>query len=224
MQREEKQQDAVLEAIISKINDLKNSIAGMIVKVENEYETLNWPTFLDNFALISGQLTTLSKMLSNDKAPILRGLTVLPLLLSPDRDDELARLTEGRLITFAHDVKQVAAMNKVVSHVWEIVSKSREEWETEAGSRAGAAQTSLVADTSILVAAVGMGKGLKPPQAPQGIMGGPPGPQQRGPGSLGPPQGPPQGPMPPQMGPMAKAPSAIKTNIKAAAQVHPYSR
>jgi mediator of RNA polymerase II transcription subunit 8 len=56
MQREEKQQDAVLEAIISKVNDLKNSIAGMIVKVENEYETLNWPTFLDNFALISGQV------------------------------------------------------------------------------------------------------------------------------------------------------------------------
>jgi mediator of RNA polymerase II transcription subunit 8 len=89
-------------------------------------------------------------------------------------------------------------MNKVVSHVWEIVSKSREEWETEAGSRAGAVQTSSVADTSTLVAAVGMGKGLKPPQPPQGMMGGPPGSQQRGPGSLGPPQGPPQGSMPPQ--------------------------
>lgn len=89
-------------------------------------------------------------------------------------------------------------MNKVVSHVWEIVSKAREEWESEAGARAGAAQTSSVADTNALVAAVSMGKNLKPPPPPQGMMGGPPPGGQRGPGSLGPPQGPPQGGMPSQ--------------------------
>jgi mediator of RNA polymerase II transcription subunit 8 len=55
----------------------------------------------------------------------------------------------------------VTAYSKVVNHVWDIVSKAREEWETESGSRSGAAQTSSVADTHALVAAVGMGKGLK---------------------------------------------------------------
>jgi mediator of RNA polymerase II transcription subunit 8 len=60
MQREEKQQDAALEAIIMRVNDLKNSIGSMLVKLEHEYETLNWPTFLDNFALMSGHVSYIS--------------------------------------------------------------------------------------------------------------------------------------------------------------------
>lgn len=55
----------------------------------------------------------------------------------------------------------MAAYQKVVSHVWDIVSKAREEWEVEASSRAGTQQNSSLADTHLLVAAVGMGKGLK---------------------------------------------------------------
>lgn len=262
MQREERQLDAALEAITMRVNDLKNSIGSMLVKLEHEYETMNWPTFLDNFALMSGHLTTLSKMLSHDKSPTLRNLTVLPLLLSPDRDEELLRLSEGRVPAFSHDLvpdylrtkpepdverqviqmehkasnlayesaqKQVTAYTKVVNHVWDIVSKAREEWETESGSRSGATQTSSVADTHALVAAVGMGKGLKTmvqqavPSGPQGMMVAPVGrpgaggPQQPGSGPMNPNQ-------PGQMGPMGKAPSAIKTNIKAAAQIHPYGR
>lgn len=140
------------------------------------------------------QLTSLSKTLSHDKSPVLRNLTVLPLLLSPERDDALAQQTEGRVTTFAHDLvpdylrtklepmaetkmlqlehkatslsyetaqKQVAAYQKVVSHVWDIVNKAREEWEVESSARGGTQQNSSVADTHLLVAAVGMGKGLK---------------------------------------------------------------
>lgn len=136
MQREEKQLDSALETIIMRVNDLKNAIASMIFKLEHEYETLNWPNFLDNYALISGhvsilvefdhdtrsrreysfsyftirfchtrhQLTSLSKILAHDKAPNLRNLTVLPLRLCPEKDEELLRLTEGRIPTFAHDL------------------------------------------------------------------------------------------------------------------------
>lgn len=50
------------------------------------------------------QLTSLSKTLSHEKAPNLRNMTVLPLLLSPEKDEELMRLTEGRITTFAHDL------------------------------------------------------------------------------------------------------------------------
>lgn len=36
--------------------------------------------------------------------PQLRSLTVLPLLLIQDRDDELCKLTENRVPTFSHDL------------------------------------------------------------------------------------------------------------------------
>ncbi|XP_008209854.1 mediator of RNA polymerase II transcription subunit 8 isoform X2 [Nasonia vitripennis] len=256
MQREEKQLDSALEAIIMRVNDLKSAIASMIFKVEHEYETLNWPNFLDNFALISGHLTSLSKILSNEKAPNLRNLTVLPLHLSPEKDEELLRMTEGRISTFAHDLVpdylrtkpdplveskmlayeakvanltydashdyNVAQYNKVINHVWDIANKAREEWESETGSRTTQTQTSSSADTHLLVYAVGNGKGLKS-DAAQMVQ---PGVNQVGGNMMvgrpgGQPQQPGQGPM---VGQMGKAPSAIKTNIKAASQIHPYGR
>lgn len=62
-QREEKQLESALETITQRVNDLKSSIASMIYKIENEYETLNWPTFLDNYALISGHVIYISHIL-----------------------------------------------------------------------------------------------------------------------------------------------------------------
>lgn len=59
MQREEKQLDVALEAILMRVNDLKTSVASMIFKLEHEYESLNWPSFLDNFALIAGHVSTI---------------------------------------------------------------------------------------------------------------------------------------------------------------------
>lgn len=56
MQREEKQLESLLEAVLNRLNDLKISIMGMIHKIELEYETINWPVFLDNFALISSHV------------------------------------------------------------------------------------------------------------------------------------------------------------------------
>ncbi|XP_011494905.1 PREDICTED: mediator of RNA polymerase II transcription subunit 8 [Ceratosolen solmsi marchali] len=255
MQREEKQLDSALEAIIMRVNDLKSTIAAMIFKVEHEYETLNWPNFLDNFALISGHLTSLSKILSHDKAPNLRNLTVLPLHLSPEKDEELLRMTEGRISTFAHDLvpdylrtkpdplveqkmltyetkvasltydashKQVAQYNKVINHVWDIANKAREEWESETSSRATQAQTSNSADTHLLVYAVGNGKGLKSDtvQMVQGV-GNSIGSNMMVGRAGGQSQTSSQGPL---AGQMTKAPSTIKTNIKAASQIHPYTR
>lgn len=56
MQREEKQRESMLDALQIRLNDLKISIGGMIHKIET-YETINWPTFLDNFALISSHVS-----------------------------------------------------------------------------------------------------------------------------------------------------------------------
>lgn len=181
--------------------------------------------------------------------PELQNLTVLPLLLSPERDEALFQLTEGRIPVFSHDMvpdylrtksdpmaeqkvmqheqkgnslsaetamKQVAQYTKIVSHVYEMVSKTREEWEGESASRAGVQQSSSMTDTHALVAAVGMGKGLK------GNMTGPGGPMMVPPAIRG--QAPMSSVSPSGVGPMGKAPSAVKTNIKSANQIHPYGR
>ncbi|KAM4642264.1 mediator of RNA polymerase II transcription subunit 8 [Discoglossus pictus] len=104
MQREEKQLDACLDALITQVSDIKNSLAGFIYKLENEYERLTWPSVLDNFALLSGQLSTLNKVLKNEKTPLLKNQVIIPLILSPDRDEEIMRLTEGRVPVFSHEV------------------------------------------------------------------------------------------------------------------------
>lgn len=111
--------------------------------------------------------------------------------------------------------KQVAQFTKVISHVYEIVNKAREE-DIES-SRSGIQQTNNLSDTHALVAAVGMGKGLAgmgpgPGPMPGGMMIPP---AIRPSGAI---TGAPPGPA------MGKAPSAIKTNIKSANQIHPYGR
>lgn len=240
MQREEKALEAALEALISRVTDLKSSIASFLLKLEHEHENINWPSMLDNFALMSGQMNTLLRVIKNDKTPPLRNLVVLPIQLFPDRDEELTKLTENRISVFNHDVvpdylrtkpdpdveqreqqvlqranlvapdagqKQINSTNKIVHQMLDLVSSSREEWESEAGSRASSAQTSSLADTHLLISAVCLGKGLKTPQmkmpsaVPQGSQVQPP----------------------PQVPNLPKAPSTVKTNIKAAANIHPYA-
>lgn len=115
--------------------------------------------------------------------------------------------------------KQVAQYTKIVSHVHDLISKARDEWEIESMNRnALQMQTSNLQDTQLLVKAVGMGTGLK-------VMGGPGG------NMIIPPGGMPRVPGPVQMSsmspglapPIGKLPSSIKTNIKSA-QLHPYGR
>lgn len=103
--------------------------------------------------------------------------------------------------------KQVQQFTKVITHVFEMVNKAREDWDIEASARSGIQQTTNVSDTHALVAAIGMGKGLVPDAGPASMVA--------------PVRAMPAGPAPAAMG---KAPSAIKTNIKSANQIHPYSR
>ncbi|KAK6179666.1 hypothetical protein SNE40_011975 [Patella caerulea] len=104
MQKEEKQLESSLADITAKVADIKNALASFLYKLENEFATLNWPTMLDNFALISSNMNSLSRVLRGDKIPALRNFTLFPVLLSPDTDQELAKLTEGRLFMCNHEV------------------------------------------------------------------------------------------------------------------------
>lgn len=56
MAREEKQLELLLDTVLNRLNDLKRAVTSMIRKLETEFETINWPTFLDNFALISSHV------------------------------------------------------------------------------------------------------------------------------------------------------------------------
>lgn len=194
------------------------------------------------------QLAGLSKILSLEYTPQISRLTLLPLHLSPDPDEHLATITEGRLNTFAAEyvpdylrtkqdpvmesrihlneakaaaltndaaAKQVAQFQKIISHVSDIVSKSREEWEMDSMNRNAAMPTYNSNDTQNLVKAVGMGIGLKDMRV-GGMPVGRPGGMPVGPGGVAMPTVSPI--IPPNIG---KLPSSIKTNIKSAA-IHPY--
>ncbi|KAK1328096.1 hypothetical protein QTO34_012519 [Cnephaeus nilssonii] len=102
--REEKQLKASLDALLSQVADLNNSLGSFIYKLENKYDRLTWPSVLDSFALLSGQLNTLNKVLKHEKTPQFRNQVIIPLLLSPDRDEDLMRQTEGRVPAFSHEV------------------------------------------------------------------------------------------------------------------------
>ncbi|NP_776067.1 mediator of RNA polymerase II transcription subunit 8 isoform 2 [Mus musculus] len=120
MQREEKQLEASLDALLNQVADLKNSLGSFIYKLENEYDRLtcksgsclcqtqgcesSGPSVLDSFALLSGQLNTLNKVLKHEKTPLFRNQVIIPLVLSPDRDEDLMRQTEGRVPVFSHEV------------------------------------------------------------------------------------------------------------------------
>lgn len=246
MDREEKVLEMTMDALISRCQDLRNSLVSCIFKLETEYETVTWPTVLDNFALLSGQINNLMKILKNEKTPLLRNRILLPLLLSPDRDEELAKITEGRVQAFNHEMvpnylrtkpepevelkenqlftrsvqvtpeaiqKQITTLTKIANTTIDLVKNRDADWENEASQRANASQTSSLTDTSTIIAAINFGKGLKAspvigspkggplPSAPQNV-------QQIGPRPTGP----------------TKAPASIKTNIKSAASIHPYSR
>lgn len=103
-QREEKQLEASVESLFSRVAHVKNALHSFIYKLENEYERLTWPSVLDNFALLSGQLNTINKLLKNEKTPSFRNQVIIPLLLSPDRDEDLAKLTEQRVPVFSHEI------------------------------------------------------------------------------------------------------------------------
>jgi len=240
MEKEEKALELVLDALITRVADLRNAVGSFIGKLETE--TLGWPHVLDNFALLSGQVSTVLKILRNEKTPHLRNKVLLPLMLSPDRDEELMKMTEMRVNAFNHDVvpdylrtkpdpeveareqqhmlksstismdaaqKQITAMNKIVANILDTIKSTRDAWENDSGQRAGASQTSSLADTTALVCAINTGKGFRP-------QGGSPKGQ--------PANSQPQVQQPTRPASGGKVPSTVKTNIKSAGSMHPYAR
>lgn len=102
-EREQKQLEDATQALAGRLHDVKTSLSHLILKLETD-PTLNWHSFLDSYALITGQMNSLLKQMKQEKTPQLKKYITLPLLLSPDRDEELLKLTEHRVSTFSHDL------------------------------------------------------------------------------------------------------------------------
>ena len=243
-EREAKQMEAATDALAGRLSELKSSAGQLILKLETD-QTLNWPSFLDSYSLISGQMNSLLRTMKHEKTPALKKYITLPLLLSPDRDEELLKITEHRVQTFSHDLipdylrtrpdpelearhqtyetraggvvpeqqsKQLTVMEKITKDTLKLIGSKREEMDAKSAVKNEMEKTYTMEDTNALLAAINHGKGLK-------SGGGP------GPGPMVNRNSPVPGP-PVSMGPSAqqKGPGPIKTNIKAASQVHPYQR
>ena len=104
MDREEKQLEVAVDTLIQRTQDLKNSLSSFISRLENEYETMTWAQMIDSYALFSGHINNLMKIVRNDKIPPLKNRVLLPLKLSPDVDEELIRLTENRVQAFSAEM------------------------------------------------------------------------------------------------------------------------
>ena len=102
-EREAKQLESATDALSGRLAELKSSAGQLILKLETD-PGLNWPSFLDSYALISGQMNSLLRTMKAEKTPSLKKYITLPLLLSPDRDEELLKITEHRVQTFSHDL------------------------------------------------------------------------------------------------------------------------
>ncbi|XP_015747653.1 PREDICTED: uncharacterized protein LOC107327427 [Acropora digitifera] len=92
-----------LEALSSRVQELKESIQAFLLKLEQEQ--MNWPSVLDNYALLSGQVNTLTKLLKNEKTPFFRNLVLLPLLVQQDADPDIQVITK-KLYNFISSLSQ----------------------------------------------------------------------------------------------------------------------
>lgn len=250
--REQKLLDSTTQNLSERLTEVRKTLGTLINKMETD-PRLNWHSFLDSHALISGQLNSLLKSVKTPERSAMTGAnlrryTTLPLHLSADRDDDLMRVTDTRVGAFSHDLvphylrtkpepevenkytayeqrvggvpgeallKQMSVLEKVTENALKVIGRERDDIESRERLRNDMDKTTNHDDTMLLVGAVGMGKMLRPPGQQTSNMSG----LQMSVSGTGRPGG--QGNQS-QVGP--KAPSSIKTNIKAGTQVHPYTR
>ncbi|CAB1332138.1 unnamed protein product, partial [Coregonus sp. 'balchen'] len=191
-QREEKLLEASVESLISRVAHLKNALQSFIYKLENEYERLTWPSVLDNFALLSGQLNTINKLLRNEKTPSFRQqkLTeqrvpvfsheIVPdhLRTKPDPEvEEQEKQLSAEAARIGPEVaqKQIQTLNKLCSNLLEKLNNPRDDRDAESAAIRQNKPSFNIADTNALVAAVGFGKGLSKCRPPGPVAPGHPG-------------------------------------------------
>lgn len=100
---EEKQFEITIDNLIEYAKTIKDSLLLFIQKLENGGQNMPWPQVLDSFTSICGQINTLMRFTRENRAQI-ENKVVLPLLLSQERDEDLVKLTEGRVQLVNHEM------------------------------------------------------------------------------------------------------------------------
>lgn len=236
MERDEKVFEQSLDTIIQRCQDLMKSLSSLLLRIDTEQ--MDFKDYLDVFASIQGSIASLMKTVKANMSNYVTR-SIFPLKLTPTEDLGLAALTEGRLKTFNHDSapdylrtkyepevesrfklfstkgngtsmdqaqKQITSANKIVSTLMDAIRSVKEAWELE--NRHQFQPTTSPDATYAMLSAVFNGKSLRQIHEPVG----------RGPIVQHLQQAPQQRPAP------GKAAPSIKTNIKAANNMHPYNR
>ncbi|CBY39183.1 unnamed protein product [Oikopleura dioica] len=103
----EKQLDHAILTVYNRSKDLKIALEGLLGKLDSELaqgREPNWASLLDSYALITGQIETLTRYLRSESAPRLVNTSCFPVILNPHRDEIVARLTEERVPSVNHEV------------------------------------------------------------------------------------------------------------------------
>jgi len=247
-EREDKQVEVTLDSMLQRCQDLMKAMSAFLYRIDTEQ--LDYNHYVDAFGAFQGHIHQLMKVIKNNHH-LLVSRSVFPIKLTPNEDEGLANATEGRLKTLNHDScpvylrtkydpeieakfnqfssrsnmisidaanKQITSANKIVQNVTELIRNHREESENDL-NRNAFPPTSSSTDTYALVGALFNGKGLRPGTdnlakmnaanlaASQAAAAAAAASSQAT----------------ARVGPKATGPS-IKTNIKAAPQMHSYNR
>ncbi|KFD65683.1 hypothetical protein M514_09620 [Trichuris suis] len=103
MEEKEKGFQTTIVNILSQVRSIQESLQCMIAMLASP-EELDWPTFLGNFGMLSGQFNSVLQILRSERTPLLRNQILLPTRLSMDIDAELQNLTENRISCWSHAV------------------------------------------------------------------------------------------------------------------------
>lgn len=96
--------DAALENLSKRILDIKKALSTLLYKLDTEPDTIQWPSLLDSFALLSGHLNVLTNIYFKNHGSTLENVVLRPLNLSKDPDEQLDNLTEHRVQSFSNEV------------------------------------------------------------------------------------------------------------------------
>ncbi|CAH8495770.1 unnamed protein product [Schistosoma guineensis] len=103
MQIAEKRQLENVNTLYTAIHKLKQKIQDLVIKAETQGDQCDWPRYLSTLALCASELSEIRKILESDRFSNEHTLVLTPMLLNPEQDTNLAKITEERLSLFNHD-------------------------------------------------------------------------------------------------------------------------
>ncbi|KER29869.1 hypothetical protein T265_03567 [Opisthorchis viverrini] len=99
----ERRQMESVKTLYNALYKLKQKVQDLVIKLETQGESCDWPRYLSTLALCASELSEIRKVLESDRFSSEHTLALTPMLLNPEPDPTLAKATEDRLALFNHD-------------------------------------------------------------------------------------------------------------------------